>query len=176
MSAEAKRKDYKQPNITKVCLNSLWYYKRTESFAHWRACSHFEIGKKSGLLAYITGPYTKRLLYKGISTLFQKFRFLCSKASLLQEYGQRKVRLSTANTHSYRKGKKTSNKQNKNISSKSGSLNGWLSSSTPAIINHCDPFVIVDVPFREYVDLLLRPQSLDTLGSGECLFPCTVIL
>lgn len=27
--------------------------------------------------------------------------------------------------------------------------------------------VAVDVPFREYVDVLLRPQSLDTLGSGE---------
>lgn len=35
---------------------------------------------------------------------FQKFRLLCSKWSLLREYGARRVRLSTANTYSYRKG------------------------------------------------------------------------
>lgn len=38
---------------------------------------------------------------------FQKFQFLCSKSSLLQQYGERMVRLSTANTYSYRKGTHT---------------------------------------------------------------------
>ncbi|KAA8585730.1 hypothetical protein FQN60_004424 [Etheostoma spectabile] len=42
-------------------------------------------------------------------------------------YGARRVRLSTANTYSYRK---------------------------------------VDVPLQEYVDVLLRPQAADALGSG----------
>ncbi|XP_040047027.2 jmjC domain-containing protein 8 [Gasterosteus aculeatus] len=32
-----------------------------------------------------------------------RFRSLCSRSSLLEEYGERRVRLSTANTHSYRK-------------------------------------------------------------------------
>ncbi|MEQ2173295.1 hypothetical protein GOODEAATRI_030656, partial [Goodea atripinnis] len=34
-----------------------------------------------------------------------KFQRLCSKSSLLEKYGSLKVRLSTANTHSYRKGR-----------------------------------------------------------------------
>ncbi|KAM8844974.1 jmjC domain-containing protein 8 [Spinachia spinachia] len=32
-----------------------------------------------------------------------RFRSLCSRSSLLEEYGERRVRLSTANTHSYQK-------------------------------------------------------------------------
>uniref|UniRef100_A0A0F8BIC2 JmjC domain-containing protein 8 n=1 Tax=Larimichthys crocea TaxID=215358 RepID=A0A0F8BIC2_LARCR len=32
-----------------------------------------------------------------------RFRSLCSKSTLLEEYGERRVRLSTANTYSYRK-------------------------------------------------------------------------
>ncbi|XP_069381665.1 jmjC domain-containing protein 8 isoform X1 [Paralichthys olivaceus] len=61
----------------------------------------------------------------------RKFKLLCSKSTLLQEYGSRKVRLSTANTYSYRK---------------------------------------VDVPFQEYVDKFLRPQSTDALGSDTMYF------
>ena len=30
-----------------------------------------------------------------------------------------------------------------------------------------DGVVAVDVPFQEFVDLLLKPQSADALGSGE---------
>ncbi|KAM9471603.1 jmjC domain-containing protein 8 [Salvelinus alpinus] len=74
--------------------------------------------------------YSKPVILKGFSDN-TKFQFLCSKSSLLQQYGERIVRLSTANTYSYRK---------------------------------------VDVRFEEFVDLLLRPQSLDTLGSDTLYF------
>ncbi|XP_044037514.1 jmjC domain-containing protein 8 isoform X2 [Siniperca chuatsi] len=70
--------------------------------------------------------YSRPVILRGL-TDNTKFRSLCSKSSLLEEYGDRRVRLSTANTYSYRK---------------------------------------VDVPFQEYVDVFLRPQSSDALGSG----------
>ncbi|XP_034395553.1 jmjC domain-containing protein 8 isoform X2 [Cyclopterus lumpus] len=60
-----------------------------------------------------------------------RFRSSCSRSRLLQEYGGKNVRLSTANTHSYRK---------------------------------------VDVPLQEYVDVWLRPQSADVLGSDILYF------
>lgn len=60
-----------------------------------------------------------------------RFRTSCSRSRLLEEYGGRRVRLSTANTHSYRK---------------------------------------VDVPLQEYVDVWLRPQSADVLGSDTLYF------
>ncbi|XP_029630704.1 jmjC domain-containing protein 8 isoform X2 [Salmo trutta] len=47
--------------------------------------------------------YSKPVILKGFSDN-TKFQFLCSKSSLLQQYGERMVRLSTANTYSYRKG------------------------------------------------------------------------
>ncbi|XP_061761757.1 jmjC domain-containing protein 8 isoform X3 [Nerophis ophidion] len=74
--------------------------------------------------------YSTPVVIRGV-TDNMKFRSLCSKSSLLEEYGQRKVRLSTANTYSYTK---------------------------------------VDVAFRKYVDNLLRPQSLDVLGSDTLYF------
>ncbi|KAF5890071.1 jmjC domain-containing protein 8 [Clarias magur] len=46
--------------------------------------------------------YTKPVILRGI-TDNTEFRFLCSKPSLLKEYQDKIVRLSTANTHSYRK-------------------------------------------------------------------------
>ncbi|KAM9392728.1 jmjC domain-containing protein 8 isoform 2-T2 [Pholidichthys leucotaenia] len=70
--------------------------------------------------------YSKPVILRGL-TDNAKFRQLCSKVRLLEEYGSHRVRLSTANTYSYRK---------------------------------------VDVPFHEYVEELLKPQSIDTLGSG----------
>ncbi|XP_078477748.1 jmjC domain-containing protein 8 [Lampetra planeri] len=74
--------------------------------------------------------YSSPVILKGL-TDNTKFRSSCSRSSLLKEYGERKVRLSTANTYSYKK---------------------------------------VDVPFREYVDLLLKPQSVDALGSDTLYF------
>ncbi|XP_029015298.1 jmjC domain-containing protein 8 isoform X3 [Betta splendens] len=74
--------------------------------------------------------YNRPVILRGLNDN-TKFRFLCSKSSLLQEYGARKVRLSTANTYSYRK---------------------------------------VDVPFQEYVDVLLKPQSNNVLGSDTLYF------
>uniref|UniRef100_A0A4W6DDT5 Jumonji domain containing 8 n=1 Tax=Lates calcarifer TaxID=8187 RepID=A0A4W6DDT5_LATCA len=74
--------------------------------------------------------YSRPVILRGL-TDNTKFRSLCSKSSLLRDYGERRVRLSTANTYSYRK---------------------------------------VDVPFQEYVDILLRPQSTDALGSETLYF------
>nr|XP_020443586.1 jmjC domain-containing protein 8 [Monopterus albus] len=74
--------------------------------------------------------YNKPVIIRGL-TDNTKFRLLCSKSSLLEEYGDRTVRLSTANTYSYRK---------------------------------------VDVPFQDYVNILLRPQSADALGSDTLYF------
>uniref|UniRef100_A0A3Q4I1B1 Jumonji domain containing 8 n=1 Tax=Neolamprologus brichardi TaxID=32507 RepID=A0A3Q4I1B1_NEOBR len=73
--------------------------------------------------------YSRPVILRGL-TDNTKFRLLCSKWSLLREYGARRVRLSTANTYSYRK----------------------------------------DVPFQEYVDEFLRPQSADALGSTLYFF------
>ncbi|XP_028842700.1 jmjC domain-containing protein 8-like [Denticeps clupeoides] len=74
--------------------------------------------------------YTRPLIIRGI-TDNTRFRFLCSRASLLSEYGDRTVRLSTANTHSYSK---------------------------------------VDVPFEQFVEFLLTPQDVSTLGSETLYF------
>uniref|UniRef100_A0A1A8CFJ8 Jumonji domain containing 8 n=1 Tax=Nothobranchius kadleci TaxID=1051664 RepID=A0A1A8CFJ8_NOTKA len=46
--------------------------------------------------------FSRPVILRGL-TDNTKFRFLCSKPSLLAAYGSMKVRLSTANTHSYRK-------------------------------------------------------------------------
>uniref|UniRef100_A0A3Q0SZK4 Jumonji domain containing 8 n=1 Tax=Amphilophus citrinellus TaxID=61819 RepID=A0A3Q0SZK4_AMPCI len=73
--------------------------------------------------------FSRPVIIRGL-TDNTKFRLLCSKSSLLTEYGSRRVRLSTANTYSYRK----------------------------------------DVPFQEYVDVFLRPQSADVLGSTLYFF------
>ncbi|XP_041133013.1 jmjC domain-containing protein 8 isoform X2 [Polyodon spathula] len=46
--------------------------------------------------------YSRPVIIRGL-TDNTKFQFQCSKSSLLQEFGDRMVRLSTANTYSYRK-------------------------------------------------------------------------
>ncbi|XP_064171578.1 jmjC domain-containing protein 8 [Anguilla rostrata] len=74
--------------------------------------------------------YSKPVVLRGFSDN-TKFQLLCSRDNLLRDYGEKLVRLSTANTYSYRK---------------------------------------VDVPFQEFVEHLLRPQSLDTLGSDTLYF------
>ncbi|XP_069762316.1 jmjC domain-containing protein 8 isoform X9 [Narcine bancroftii] len=70
--------------------------------------------------------YSKPVVIRGLSRN-EKFRALCSKQRLLQEFGDRLVRLSTANTYSYQK---------------------------------------VDVLFKDYIQHIMKPQSLDSLGSG----------
>lgn len=74
--------------------------------------------------------YSRPVILRGL-TDNTKFSQLCSKRNLLQEYGDSTVRLSTANTYSYRK---------------------------------------VDVPFREYMDELVKPQSVDALGNDTLYF------
>ncbi|XP_076866703.1 jmjC domain-containing protein 8 [Brachyhypopomus gauderio] len=46
--------------------------------------------------------YTKPVILRGLSDN-TRFRLLCTKANLLRKYSAKTVRLSTANTHSYRK-------------------------------------------------------------------------
>ncbi|KAM3598664.1 uncharacterized protein V6R79_021085 [Siganus canaliculatus] len=74
--------------------------------------------------------YIRPVILRGL-TDNTKFRSLCSRWRLLEAFGERRVRLSTANTYSYRK---------------------------------------VDVPFHQYVDVFLRPQSADALGSDTLYF------
>ncbi|MEE6497679.1 hypothetical protein FKM82_002807 [Ascaphus truei] len=74
--------------------------------------------------------YTRPVIIRGI-TDNSAFRSLCTKQHLLEEFGERQVRLSTANTYSYEK---------------------------------------VDVPFWEYVDHLLKPQDLNSLGCDTLYF------
>ncbi|XP_077173048.1 jmjC domain-containing protein 8 [Paroedura picta] len=71
--------------------------------------------------------FSRPVILQGISdnTEFQAY---CTKEKLLARFGDHLVRLSTANTYSYRK---------------------------------------VDLPFQDYVDQLLEPQDLASLGSGS---------
>ncbi|XP_068434152.1 jmjC domain-containing protein 8 [Clinocottus analis] len=74
--------------------------------------------------------FSRPVILRGL-TDNTRFRSACSRSRLLEEYGGSRVRLSTANTYSYRK---------------------------------------VDVPLQEYVDVWLRPQSADVLGSETLYF------
>ncbi|XP_028310633.1 jmjC domain-containing protein 8 isoform X2 [Gouania willdenowi] len=74
--------------------------------------------------------YSQPLVLRGL-TDNSRFRKSCSRSNLLEVYGALTVRLSTANTFSYRK---------------------------------------VDVPFRDYVNRFLRPQSVNALGSETLYF------
>ncbi|XP_028454738.1 jmjC domain-containing protein 8 [Perca flavescens] len=74
--------------------------------------------------------YSRPVILRGL-TDNTRFRSSCSRSTLLEDYGARRVRLSTANTYSYKK---------------------------------------VDVPLQEYVDVFLRPQAADALGSETLYF------
>ncbi|XP_030068125.1 jmjC domain-containing protein 8 isoform X2 [Microcaecilia unicolor] len=74
--------------------------------------------------------FSRPVIIQGL-TDNSEFQALCTKERLLEEYGERLVRLSTANTYSYQK---------------------------------------VNVRFREYVELLLKPQDQDCLGSDTLYF------
>nr|XP_048722190.1 jmjC domain-containing protein 8 isoform X3 [Caretta caretta] len=74
--------------------------------------------------------FSRPVVIQGI-TDNSEFQALCTRNKLLAEFGDRLVRLSTANTYSYRK---------------------------------------VDVPFQEYVEHLLEPQDLASLGSDTLYF------
>ncbi|XP_065415983.1 jmjC domain-containing protein 8 isoform X3 [Chrysemys picta bellii] len=74
--------------------------------------------------------FSRPVVIQGI-TDNSEFQALCTRNKLLAEFGDRLVRLSTANTYSYHK---------------------------------------VDVPFQEYVEHLLEPQDLASLGSETLYF------
>ncbi|XP_065706878.2 jmjC domain-containing protein 8 isoform X2 [Patagioenas fasciata] len=74
--------------------------------------------------------FSRPVIFRGV-TDNSAFRALCTREKLLAAFGAHLVRLSTANTYSYRK---------------------------------------VDVPFREYVEQLLKPQDPAQLGSDTLYF------
>ncbi|XP_065501377.1 jmjC domain-containing protein 8 isoform X2 [Caloenas nicobarica] len=74
--------------------------------------------------------FSRPVILRGV-TDNSAFRALCTREKLLAAFGARPVRLSTANTYSYRK---------------------------------------VDMPFREYVEQLLKPQDPAQLGSDTLYF------
>uniref|UniRef100_A0A803TTF3 Jumonji domain containing 8 n=1 Tax=Anolis carolinensis TaxID=28377 RepID=A0A803TTF3_ANOCA len=74
--------------------------------------------------------FSRPVILQGI-TDNSEFQAQCTKEELLAKFGDRPIRLSTANTYSYQK---------------------------------------VDLPFQEYVDQLLEPQDLDSLGSETLYF------
>ncbi|NXA50632.1 JMJD8 protein, partial [Nothocercus julius] len=82
------------------------------------------------------------------------FRALCTKDKLLAAFGERPVRLSTANTYSYRKGEQGPGPQR-------GPAAAPRSAPRPPA---------VDVPFQEYVEHLLKPQDPAALGSDTLYF------
>ncbi|XP_042294628.1 jmjC domain-containing protein 8 isoform X2 [Sceloporus undulatus] len=74
--------------------------------------------------------FSRPVILQGI-TDNSEFQSQCTKERLLAKFGDHPIRLSTANTYSYRK---------------------------------------VDLPFQEYVDQLLEPQDLNSLGSETFYF------
>ncbi|NXU99127.1 JMJD8 protein, partial [Cettia cetti] len=85
------------------------------------------------------------------------FRALCSREKLLAAFGPFSVRLSTANTYSYRKGER------------GGRALPWGCRFPRSSFAHpCIP--AVDVPFQEYVEHLLKPQDPARLGSDTLYF------
>lgn len=85
----------------------------------------------------------------------QRFRALCARDRLLASFGDRVIRLSTANTYSYQKGE----------------LPACPSPASPLQLQReagpDQPFPAVDLPFQEYVEQLLHPQDPTSLGNGE---------
>ncbi|XP_032125302.1 jmjC domain-containing protein 8 isoform X1 [Sapajus apella] len=88
-----------------------------------------------------------------------RFRALCSRERLLASFGDRVVRLSTANTYSYRKGELPHP--------------GARLLATPGRLQQpvlTRPFPAVDLPFQEYVEQLLHPQDPGSLGNDTLYF------
>lgn len=73
---------------------------------------------------------------------------------MLASFGDSVVRLSTANTYSYRKGEQPHHPACLHLA---GGPRRVLTS----------PFPAVDLPFQEYVEHLLHPQDPTSLGNGE---------
>ncbi|XP_043835437.1 jmjC domain-containing protein 8 isoform X2 [Dromiciops gliroides] len=92
------------------------------------------------------------------------FQDLCSKEKLLAEFGDFRIRLSTANTHSYQKGEPLClTPPLCNLQQDSCSL--LLSPDFQPF-----PFSTVDLSFQEYVEQLLQPQDPNSLGNDTLYF------
>lgn len=95
-------------------------------------------------------PRERRQHPGSLLSIPQAFRALCTREKLLAAFGPFPVRLSTANTYSYRKGERGGRAR----------LRGCrFSPAHPSVL-------AVDVPFQEYVEHLLKPQDPARLGSG----------
>ena len=99
----------------------------------------------------------------------QVFRAHSTKQRLLQDFGDEMITVATANTHSYRKGDCCM------------SVILELCSKCSAVPMHIHVCVCclndvavcftVKMTFCEYVERYMRPQTLETLGNGNQVYP-----
>ncbi|XP_060116614.1 jmjC domain-containing protein 8 isoform X3 [Heteronotia binoei] len=105
-----------------------WLTSRHSALSEEESCT---VERRDATLTYAQFieqyAFSRPVILQGI-TNNTEFQAYCTKEKLLARFGDHLVRLSTANTYSYRK---------------------------------------VDLPFQDYVDQLLEPQDLDSLGSGS---------
>uniref|UniRef100_A0A674HDT4 Jumonji domain containing 8 n=2 Tax=Passeriformes TaxID=9126 RepID=A0A674HDT4_TAEGU len=102
--------------------------------------------------------FSRPLILGGV-TDNSAFRALCTREKLLAAFGPFPVRLSTANTYSYRKGER-------------GAVPGCGGPAPPfpPPLPRSPSVPAVDVPFQEYVEQLLKPQDPARLGSDTLYF------
>ncbi|CAF89469.1 unnamed protein product, partial [Tetraodon nigroviridis] len=116
--------------------------------------------KTKSELAVFKDTYKEPLILTGL-TDNTKFRFLCSKSTLLTQFGDRKVELSTREHSLLQEG----------WARGTGSSKDVRISELCGVFQHPTVFsVLVYVTFQEYVGDLLRPQALDALGSETLYF------
>ncbi|XP_060116612.1 jmjC domain-containing protein 8 isoform X1 [Heteronotia binoei] len=108
-----------------------WLTSRHSALSEEESCT---VERRDATLTYAQFieqyAFSRPVILQGI-TNNTEFQAYCTKEKLLARFGDHLVRLSTANTYSYRK---------------------------------------VDLPFQDYVDQLLEPQDLDSLGSETLYF------
>ncbi|NWS74241.1 JMJD8 protein, partial [Crotophaga sulcirostris] len=100
--------------------------------------------------------FSRPVILQGV-TDNSAFRALCTREKLLAAFGTRWVRLSTANTYSYRKGE-------------GGELGFRPAAPSVGRAPLSSLLPAVDVPFQEYVEQLLEPQDPARLGSDTLYF------
>ncbi|XP_040491545.1 jmjC domain-containing protein 8 isoform X1 [Ursus maritimus] len=101
--------------------------------------------------------FSRPVILQGL-TDNSRFRALCSRERLLASFGDSVVRLSTANTYSYRKGE---------LPHPAAQLASILQAASAG--PH-QPLPAVDLPFQEYVEHLLHPQDPTSLGNNTLYF------
>uniref|UniRef100_A0A663FDY7 Jumonji domain containing 8 n=1 Tax=Aquila chrysaetos chrysaetos TaxID=223781 RepID=A0A663FDY7_AQUCH len=112
--------------------------------------------------------FSRPVILRGV-TDNSAFRALCTREKLLAAFGARPVRLSTANTYSYRKGESRGCPPQRPPPPhrRAGPSRGGARIAPPP---PSSPLPAVDVPFQEYVEQLLKPQDPARLGSDTLYF------